>query len=88
MTELGLEITENLQYNLGLPPEEAEELLRKELACALCEQGKLLPEGPAGSPSGPWGSLTPCSRNGHASGKLKNMRTGNPVRISPKAGSG
>ena len=41
MTELGLEITENLQYNLGLPPEEAEELLRKELACALCEQGRL-----------------------------------------------
>ena len=60
MTELGLEITENLQYNLGLPPEEAEELLRKELACALCEQGKLLPEGAgrfAGRPLGEFNAL-------------------------------
>ena len=41
MTPVELEITENLLYNLGLPPAEAEELLRRELACALCEQGRL-----------------------------------------------
>ena len=41
MAKVELEITENLQYNLGLPPVEAEELLRRELALALCEQGRL-----------------------------------------------
>lgn len=41
MTPVELEITENLLYNLGLPPATAEELLRRELACALREQGRL-----------------------------------------------
>ena len=41
MAKVELEITDNLLYNLGLPPQQAEQLLRRELALALCEQGRL-----------------------------------------------
>ena len=41
MAKVELEITDNLLHNLGLPPPAAEQLLRQELALALCEQGRL-----------------------------------------------
>ena len=41
MPKVELEITDNLLHNLGLPPPAAEQLLRQELALALCEQGRL-----------------------------------------------
>ena len=41
MPKVELEITDNLLHNLGLPPAAAEQLLRQELALALCEQGRL-----------------------------------------------
>lgn len=41
MAKVELEITDNLLHNLGLPPAAAEQLLRQELALALCEQGRL-----------------------------------------------